>query len=108
MSDRTHVELPQHVTQPFEVFVNGVKQVEGEDYAVVGSTLVFERSFAREGKLGFWRWASLFLGVAGTYRKHDSIDVVYRLGRNTFGGGENLQLTILDVENPRVGRAPQK
>jgi hypothetical protein len=76
---RTHVELPGHVTRPFEIFVNGIQQVEGEDYDIVGSTLVFERSFAREGKLGFWRWLSLFLGVAGTYRKHDSVDVVYTL-----------------------------
>jgi hypothetical protein len=76
---RTHVELPGHVTRPFEIFVNGIQQVEGEDYDIVGSTLVFERSFAREGRLGFWRWLSLFLGVAGTYRKHDSVDVVYTL-----------------------------
>jgi hypothetical protein len=73
--ERSHVELPAHVERPFEVFINGVPQVEGEDYDVVGRTLVFEREFAEEGKLGFWRWASILLGVAGTYRKHDSIDV---------------------------------
>jgi hypothetical protein len=75
--ERSHVELPHHVEHPFEVYVNGVPQVEGEDYDVVGRTLVFEREFAEEGKLAWWRWAMLFLGVAGTYRKHDSIDVVY-------------------------------
>jgi hypothetical protein len=79
VEQRTHVELPAHVSPPFEIFVNGVQQVEGEDYDIVGSTLVFDRPFAREGKLGFWRWLSLFLGVAGTYRKHDSVDVVYTL-----------------------------
>jgi len=63
---RTHVELPSYVQPPFEIFVNGVQQVEGSDYELVGSTLVFDREFAHEGKLGFWRWASLFLGVAGT------------------------------------------
>ena len=31
----------------------------------------------QEGRLGFWRWLSLFLGVAGTYRKNDTVDVVY-------------------------------
>src|SRR5581483_11837994 len=75
--ERTHVELPHHVRPPFEIFVNGVQQVEGRDYELVGSTLVFEREFAEEGKLSWWRWAMLFLGIAGTYRKHDSIDVVY-------------------------------
>ncbi len=63
--------------RPFDVYVNGVLQVEGEDYDLIGSTIVFERQFAREGKLGWWRWALLFLGIAGTYRQHDSIDVAY-------------------------------
>ena len=75
--ERTHVELPPQVRQPFDVFVNGVPQVAGEDFDIVGSTLVFERSFAHEGKLSWWRWAMLFLGIAGTYRQHDSIDIVY-------------------------------
>jgi hypothetical protein len=75
----TQVELPPHVEPPFDVYVNGVPQVEGEDYELVGSMLVFERSLAREGKLGFWRWASMFLGISGTYRKNDSVDVTYTL-----------------------------
>ena len=75
--ERTHVELPPHVRPPFEIFVNGVQQAEGADYELIGSTLVFEREFKQEGKLGWWRWALLFLGIAGTYRQHDSIDVVY-------------------------------
>jgi hypothetical protein len=75
----TQVELPPHVEPPFEVYVNGIQQVEGEDYELVGSMLVFERSLAREGKLGFWRWASMFLGISGTYRKNDSVDVTYTL-----------------------------
>jgi len=43
----------------------------------LGNELLFERTLAKEGKLGFWRWLSLFLGVAGTYRQNDSVDVVY-------------------------------
>jgi hypothetical protein len=31
-----------------------------------------------EGKLGFWRWLSLGVGVAGTYRQNDSVDVAYQ------------------------------
>ncbi len=64
----------------FEVFVNGVAQQPGRDFRREGNDLVFERRLAREGRLGFWRWTSLFLGVAGTYRQNDSVDVVYEHG----------------------------
>jgi len=57
--------------------VNGVRQQPGRDYRREGEELVFDRSLAREGRLGFWRWLSIFLGVAGTYRQNDSVDVVY-------------------------------
>jgi len=46
----------------------------------LGNELVFEARLAQEGRLGFWRWLSLFLGVAGTYRQNDSVDVVYDTG----------------------------
>ena len=79
MESRTRIELPPYVRRPFEVFVNGVPQQEGTDFEIVGSSLVFSRSLAREGSLGFWRWARMALGIAGTYRKNDSIDVVFTL-----------------------------
>lgn len=71
--------MPRSVRRPFRVFVNGVEQREGSDYTVEGDKLVFNRSLAQEGKLGFWRWASMLLGIAGTYRKHDNVDVQYTL-----------------------------
>ena len=77
MENRTRIELPPYVTRPFEVFVNGVPQAEGSDYEHVGSSLVFSRRLAREGKLGFWRWLRMGLGVAGSYRQNDSVDVVF-------------------------------
>jgi hypothetical protein len=76
----TRVRLPADVARPFEVFVNGVEQQEGSDYRIEGRTLVFERELRTEGKLGFWRWLSLWVGVAGTYRQNDSVDVAYRRG----------------------------
>jgi hypothetical protein len=92
VEQRTHVELPPHIVPPFEVYVNAVPQEEGEDYDIVGSTLVFYRSLAREGKLGAWRWLSLFLGVAGTYRRNDSVDVAYTVnGRRMVS---NLQAVL--------------
>jgi hypothetical protein len=60
--------------------VNGVPQVEGRDYRREGSALVFDRELAKEGKLGTIRWLSMLLGIAGTYRKHETVDVVYDLG----------------------------
>ena len=62
------------------MFLNGVPQEEGRDFRRLGNELIFERSLAKEGRLGFWRWLSLFLGVAGTYRQNDSVDVVYDVG----------------------------
>ena len=77
MQPRTRALLPRDVTRPFEVFVNGVPQREGTDYEVDGPSLVFERDLRTEGKLGPWRWAAIMIGVVGTYRQNDSVDVVY-------------------------------
>jgi hypothetical protein len=81
---RSHVELPAEVGDAFDVFVNGVPQQRGVDFDQVGRALVFRRELQGEGRLGFWRWASLFFGVAGTYRSNDVVDVVYAQdGRRT-------------------------
>jgi hypothetical protein len=74
----TRVRLPADVVRPFAVFVNGIEQREGRDFRIEGRTLVFGRELRTEGKLGFWRWLSLWVGVAGTYRQNDSVDVAYR------------------------------
>ena len=88
MTERTRVELPPGVAGDFEVFLNGVRQVEGRDFRHEPGALVFDRPLAREGRLGFWRWLSLFLGVAGTYRQNDSVDVVYEAnGRRIVATG---------------------
>ena len=95
MPERTRVELPTGVGESFEVFVNGVVQQPGRDFRREGGELVFDRPLAREGRLGFWRWLSLFLGVAGTYRGHESVDVVYAVaGKRTVDSG----LPILEEE----------
>jgi hypothetical protein len=91
-SRRTRVRLPADVTRPFEVYVNGVPQEEGADYHVEGRTLVFDRELKTEGKLGFWRWTSIFVGIAGTYRQNDSVDVVYERG------GRRVVATRLPLE----------
>ena len=90
--ERTRAQLPGDVGGSFEVYVNGVRQRPGADFRVEGQTLVFDRTLAQEGRLGFWRWTSLFLGVAGTYRENDSVDVVYeRGGRRVVATGLPLE-----------------
>ena len=89
---RTRVRLPADVARPFEVFLNGVQQEEGRDFKTEGRTLVFERELRTEGKLGFWRWLSMWVGVAGTYRQNDSVDVVYQRG------GRRVVATKLPLE----------
>jgi hypothetical protein len=73
----SRVALPAGIETPLEVYVNGVPQTRGRDYRLVGNQLVFDRPLAREGRLGFWRWLSMFLGIAGTYRHDDQVDVIY-------------------------------
>jgi hypothetical protein len=82
------VHLPTGAGESFEVFLNGVRQEQGRDFRRQGNELLFERELAQEGRLGFWRWLSLFLGVAGTYRQNDIVDVVYEVnGRRHVASG---------------------
>jgi len=92
----SQIDLPEGVTAPFHVFVNGVEQHPGADFDQIGTTLVFRRKLAPEGRLGFWRWLSLFLGVAGTYRKNDTVYVVYS------DGGKRRVVTLA----PHAPRTP--
>ena len=80
VAERSSVDLPSCVPAGFEVFVNGVAQAPGVDYELVGRSVVFPRPIAQEGRLGFWRWTAMWLGIAGSYRKHENVDVVYELG----------------------------
>ena len=94
MAEYSLVELPADVTRPFEVYVNGVLQREGDDFRVDGRTLVFGRSLEREGKLPAWKWLRMALGIAGSYGRDDSVDVVYARG------GRRAVATGLPVRRP--------
>jgi hypothetical protein len=88
MSARSAVDLPHGVQPPFEVYLNGVRQEQGRDFRVVGGVLVFDRSLEREGRLGFWRWLSMVLGIAGSYGRNDTVDVIYEVaGQRTVVTG---------------------
>jgi hypothetical protein len=90
------------VTGEYQVYVNGVQQRQDVDYRRVGRTLLFEREIAGEGQLGFWRWLSLFLGVAGTYRRNDTVDIVYQ-GPN---GRAVASVQAIAVESGAAGGPP--
>jgi hypothetical protein len=94
MEDRWLVKLPDEAQPPYNVFVNGVPQSEGTDYTVQKGHLVFTKPLAKEGRLGFWRWLSMFLSIAGTYRRNDSVDVQYT------SQGQTRVATGLDIQGP--------
>ena len=72
------VPLPRGARPPIAVYVNGVVQREGVDYELGDGELVFNRQIIKE-RVGLGRWAAMYLGLFGTYRKHETIDVEYRL-----------------------------
>jgi single-stranded-DNA-specific exonuclease len=51
---------------------------------------------------GATKWPAVYWNAAprfpADFTVGDTVDVVYRLGRNSYGGGENLQFTILDLK----------
>lgn len=99
--ERWRVQLPVNVRPPFEVFVNGVPQHEGDDFDLApgGDVLLFRRELVQEGRLGFWRW---FLGAwgIGTYRRNDVVDVRYAVD------GRTLVAHGLAVESPGADATP--
>ena len=96
MPEHSRVTIPPEVTEPYEVFLNGVPQQAGRDFSVEGRTLLFDRPLEKEGRLGFLRWLSLFLGIAGTYRQNDSVDLVYQAGGRRAGGERAAYRTARD------------
>ena len=72
----TRVRVPASVHEPFEVYRNGVRQTEYEDFEQQGTTLVFTTPLDKEGRLGVWRWLAGAFGLC-TYRDNDIIDVRY-------------------------------
>lgn len=70
------IKLPEGAAPPFVVFINGVEQVEGSDYEVPDGSIVFTRQIIKE-KIGTSRWLAMYLGLWGTYRKNETVDLQY-------------------------------
>jgi hypothetical protein len=70
------VKLPQGAEAPYTVFINGVEQREGADYRLSAGEIVFNRQIVKE-KVGTGRWLAMYLGLFGTYRKNETIDLQF-------------------------------
>ena len=76
------VRLPQGAGPPIVVYVNGILQSEGTDYAVDRGHVVFSRPIVKEQVSGA-RWLAMFLGLFGSYGRNEIVDVEYRHGGRT-------------------------
>lgn len=70
------IKLPAGAEPPFTVFVNGVEQRDGADYSIAAGEIVFSRPIVKE-KMGTGRWLAMYLGLFGTYRKDEKIDLQF-------------------------------
>jgi len=89
----SRVKLPRDVRGSYEVYLNGVRQEAGVDYAVREGALVFEREL-RKDKISGWRWLLGAWGV-GTYRQNDSVDVRYTAGDGSPRVAEALEIELV-------------
>ena len=89
---RSRVRLPRDVREPYEVYLNGVRQQLGVDYRVSEGALVFERDL-RKDRISGWRWLLGAWGV-GTYRQNDSVDVRYAAPDGSPRVAEALDIEI--------------
>ena len=76
------VRLPRGAQPPFRVYINGVEQTEAVDYEVRGGEIEFARPIVKE-TVTKGRWAAMYLGLWGTYRKNEAVDIEYRLNGAT-------------------------
>ncbi|HVQ58046.1 MAG TPA: hypothetical protein VMS60_03975 [Solirubrobacterales bacterium] len=76
------VKLPGGAEAPYVVFINGVEQREGSDYEVRAGEIVFTRQIVKE-QVGKGRWLAMYLGLFGTYRKDETIDLQFQRGDKT-------------------------
>jgi hypothetical protein len=76
------IKLPAGAEAPHVVFVNGVEQREGDDYEMRAGEIVFNRQIIKE-RVGAGRWLAMYLGLFGTYRKNETIDLQFQHGGKT-------------------------
>lgn len=70
------VKIPAGAEPPFTVFINGIEQREGTDYTLETGEIAFNRPIVKE-KIGTGRWLAMYLGLFGTYRKDEKVDLQF-------------------------------
>ena len=76
------VKMPAGAEPPYTVFINGIEQKEGEDYNIEGRELHFTRPIVKE-KMDTGRWLAMYLGLFGTYRKDEKVDLQFQRNGKT-------------------------
>jgi hypothetical protein len=71
------VKIPAGAEPPYTVYINGVEQTEGEDFNIEDRELVFTRPIVKE-EMGTSRWLAMYLGLWGTYRKDEKVDIQFQ------------------------------
>ncbi len=74
--------LPRGAEEPIRVHINGVEQRRGEVWNVRAGQIVFARPIIKESVSG-GRWLAMYLGLFGSYRKNEQVDVEYTLDGKT-------------------------
>lgn len=77
------VKLPRGAQPPIRVYVNGIQQDEGGDYILDSEGVLFNESIIKEGSLSGFRWLTMAIGLFGSYRKNETVDVEYRIDGKT-------------------------
>jgi hypothetical protein len=77
------VRVPRGARPPIRVYINGVEQTEDVDYRLSDGMVAFGRPILKEEKLSGVRWLSMLIGVVGTYRRHETVDIEYTLNGET-------------------------
>ncbi|MGA7397099.1 MAG: hypothetical protein WBW62_06580, partial [Solirubrobacterales bacterium] len=65
------VVLPEGAESPIVVYINGVVQVEGDDYNLRGNEILFSREILKEQK-SRQRKMIMLMGVVGFYAKDET------------------------------------
>lgn len=73
------VRLPRGAEAPIRVYINGIEQTEGTDYDLDSEGILFREPIVKEGKLSGARWLVMAIGLFGSYRRNETVDVSYSL-----------------------------
>ena len=71
--------LPRGAAEPIRVHINGVEQPRGEVWDVRDGLVVFTRPIVKE-QVSRGRWMAMYLGLFGSYRLNEAVDISYTLG----------------------------